>query len=303
MSSRTKALLAIILASLLWSTAGLSKIVVRELDPYVAAFLRFFVASLVILPFFLKSNIKRKHLFRDLVPLSMLATANILFYYLGLSVSTANAATLIYAGVPMLTAILAHKLIGERLNKQKIMGITMGLVGIVFIVVLPVITKGESVSGSLHGNIYFLLAIIVWSFYTIGSRRAIAVKQYSPLTVTSVFMFTACVVFAIISLFTFQTRYLTVLAQPRTVLLILHLGTLVTVATYLLYQWVVKHSSATTATLSNYIGPVFSILINVTFLKEAVTPAFLIGTALVLSGVVIASGSGLLQEVKDWVNR
>lgn len=303
MSSRTKALFAIILASLLWSTAGLSKIIVRELDPYVAAFLRFFVASLVIFPFFLREKIKRKHIIRDLVPLSMLATANILFYYLGLAVSTANAATLIYAGVPMLVAVLAHTLIGERLNRQKIAGITLGLIGIIFIAALPGIAKGESVTGHIQGNIFFLAAVIVWSFYTIGSRRAIAVKEYSPLTVTSVFMFTACIVFSIVSLFTFQTRYLTVLAQPRTVLLILHLGTLVTVATYLLYQWVVKHSSATTASLSNYIGPVFSILINVTVLKETVTPAFLIGTALVLSGVVIASGSGLLQEVKDWIHR
>ena len=51
MSTRTKALLAILLATLLWSTAGLSKIVVRTFDPYFAGFLRFFVATLVILPF------------------------------------------------------------------------------------------------------------------------------------------------------------------------------------------------------------------------------------------------------------
>lgn len=303
MSPRTKALVAIILASLLWSTAGLSKIVVRELDPYVAAFLRFFVASLVILPFFLKSNIKRKHIIRDLVPLSMLATANILFYYLGLSVSTANAATLIYAGAPMLTAILAHKLIGERLNMQKIIGITLGLVGILFIAALPTITKGESVSGTLHGNVFFLLAIIVWSLYTIGSRSAIALKGYSPLTITGVFMFTTCIVFGIVSLFTFQPRYLTILAQPSILLLFLHLGTVVTVATYLLFQWAVKHSSASTASLQNYIGPIFSVMVNVTFLKETVTPAFFIGAALVMTGVVIASGSGLLQEVKDWIHR
>ncbi|MCX6791481.1 MAG: DMT family transporter [Candidatus Gottesmanbacteria bacterium] len=303
MSSRMKALIAIILASLLWSTAGLSKIVVRELDPYVAAFLRFFVASIVILPFFLKSNVKKKHIIRDLVPLSLLATANILFYYLGLSVSTANAATLIYAGVPMLVAILAHQLIGERLNAQKIAGIILGLIGVLFIALLPVITKGESITGNIQGNLFFLLAALVWALYTVGSRNSIAAKGYSPLTVTSVFMFTACIVFAFISVFTFQSRYIGIIAQPSIILLVLHLGTLVTVFTYLLFQWAVKHSSATTASLQHYIGPIFSILVNVTVLKETVTPAFLVGTALVLIGVVIANGSGLLQEVKDWVSR
>src|SRR3972149_11325061 len=99
------------------------------------------------------------------------------------------------------------------------------------------------------------MAVVVWSFYTIGSRRAIAQKGYSPLTVTSVLMFTTTTVFFIVSLFTFQPRYLTVIAQPSTLFLFLHLGILVTVVTYLLYQWAVKHTSATTASLQNYLGP------------------------------------------------
>lgn len=302
MSSRTKALIGIIFAALLWSTAGLSKIVVRELDPYLAAFLRFFVASLVILPIFLRMYKKQKHLIRDLLPVSLLATGNILFYYIGLSLSTANAATLIYAGAPMLTAILAHFLIGERLNKQKVLGIGIGFVGISFIALLPVITHGALI-GTLSGNIFFVFAIIVWALYTIGSRRAISVKGYSPLTVTAVFFFTATAVFFVVSLFTFQPRYLPILAQPSTLLLVLHLGIFVTVVTYLLYQWAIKHSSATTASLQNYIGPIFSILVNVAILKETITPAFVAGTALVLIGVVITESSGLLQEIKDWVSR
>lgn len=295
MSSRTKALFAIIAAALLWSTAGLSKILVRELDPYLAAFLRFFVASVVILPIFLASK-KSKHMIRDLVPISLLATANILFYYIGLSLSTANAATLIYAGAPMLTATLAHMLIGERLNKQKITGILIAFLGILFITAF-------SVSGTPVGNVFFVIAIVVWSLYTIGSRQAIATRGYSPIVLSSVFFFVTTGVFFLISLFTFKPSYIPVLTAPSTILLILHLGILVTVATYLLYQWAIQHSSATTASLQNYIGPIFSILVNVTFLGETITPGFLAGTALVLTGVIIASGSGLLQEVKDWITR
>ncbi len=303
MSSRTKALIAIVCAALLWSTAGLAKIIVRELDPYIAAFLRFFVASLVILPFFLREKTSRKHLLRDLVPLSLLSAANILFYYVGLSVSTANAATLIYAGGPLLTAVLAHRLIGERLNMQKITGILLGLVGVIFVALLPVVAKNESVSANIYGNASFVVATLVWSLFTIGSRRAIASRGYSPLTVASMSIFTICIVFFVISVFTFQPRYLITLKEPSTILLILHLGTLVTVATSLLYLWAIKHSSATTASLQNYIGPVFSILVNVAFLGETVTPMFLVGTALVFMGVIVVSGSGLLQEVRDWVNR
>jgi drug/metabolite transporter (DMT)-like permease len=218
MSSRTKALFALLLGALLWSTAGLAKIIVRELDPYIAAFLRFFVASLVILPFFLKEKINRKHIIRDLVPLSLLSSANILFYYVGLLTSTANAATLIYAGVPLVTALIAHQWIGERMNFQKLIGILLGLVGIIFIAVLPTIAKGETVTGSFNGNIFFILAVLVWSLYTIGSRQAIAKRGYSPLTVSGVSIFTTTIFFLSISLFTYKPGYIPILMRPTTIL-------------------------------------------------------------------------------------
>jgi drug/metabolite transporter (DMT)-like permease len=298
-----KALIVIMLCALLWSTAGLAKIVVRELDPYAAAFLRFFVASVVILPFFIKERIQRKHFIRDLLPLSLASSANILFYYIGLRSSTANAATLIYAGVPLVTAVFAHYAIGERLNTQKLIGIFTGLIGVMFIALLPALSRGESVTGTLTGNVFFVCAVLAWSIYTIGSRHAIAEKGYSPLTVASMSIFTTCIFFLTISLSTFRPEYWSALKQPSLLLLILHLGTTVTVVTFLLYQWVIKHSSATTASLQNYIGPIFSILVNIAFLGETITPLFLVGTALVLVGVIIVSGSGLLQEAKDWINR
>ncbi len=298
-----KAVFVLILAELLWSTSGLAKIVVRELDPYVAAFLRFFIASLVILPFFLNEHVQRKNLIRDLLPLSLASAANILFYYVGLQFSTANAATLIYAGVPLVTALIAHHMIGERLNMQKIIGICIGLVGVVFVALLPAIFRGESVTGNIRGNIFFVCAVLAWSLYTIGSRKAIANQKYSPLTVASMSIFTTGALFFIISLFTFQPHYWITLKQPSLLLLILHLGTIVTVATFLLYQWVIKHSSAGTAALGNYIGPIFAILSNVIFLGEVITPAFILGTALILIGIVVISGSGLLQEAKDWINK
>ena len=112
MSSRSKALLAIVLASLLWSTAGLAKILILELNPFFAAFLRALIASLVILPFFLRDRIQWRSVLRDVFPLSLASAGNILFYYLGLMFSTANAGSLINAGIPLITLVLSHILIG-----------------------------------------------------------------------------------------------------------------------------------------------------------------------------------------------
>ncbi|MBI5619474.1 DMT family transporter [Candidatus Gottesmanbacteria bacterium] len=303
MSSRTKALLAILLAQLLWSTAGLSKIIVRTFDPYFAGFLRFFVASIVILPFFLKETSKPKHMIRDLLPFSLMGAGNMLFYFIGLQTSTANAATLIYAAVPLVTSLIARRFINERLTIRTLAGITVGLVGVILIALLPMLERGESVSGNLPGNMFFVLAAVVWSIYLIGSRHASSAKGYSPLTISSFLIFTSCAVFFIMSLFTFKTPYLAALQKPSIFLLVAHLGIFVSVATFTLYQWAIKHTSATTASLSTYIGPIFGVGVNVIALGEKITPAFVAGAVIVFTGLWIIHGKNLINEARSWAKK
>jgi drug/metabolite transporter (DMT)-like permease len=301
MSSRTKALIAILISSIFFSSAGMAKIVVRIIDPYTVAFLRFFIASVVILPIFVREKNKGKHLVRDLVPLSLFCAGNIACYYIGLTTSTANAGTLIYAGLPLVTAVLANQFLHETLRFQRIVGISIGLCGVTLIALLPLLEKGAGVTGSLPGNIFFFLAILVFPMYTILSRRAIATQGYSPITITGVSLFTTAAVFFVISLFTFNPRQLPQLVQPNIIILLLYLGIFVTALSYLLYQWAVKHSSATTVSLSSNLQPVFAIILNIIFLGESITPMFLLGGAIVISGVAIAGGGTMWREMRGWV--
>lgn len=301
MSSRTKALIAIIISSILFSSSGLAKIVVRTFDPYTAAFLRFFVASVVMLPFFLRENNRGKHVIRDLAPMSLFLAGNIACYYIGLTSSTANAATLIYAGLPLVTAILANRFIHERSTLQRLLGICIGLCGVVLIALLPVFEKGTNVTGSLFGNMFFFFAILIFPWYTIGSRRAITTLNYSPITISSVSVFVTTIIFFCISLFTFRPQYISSLFSPSILFLTLYLGIFVTATSYLLYQWAVKHSSATTAALGSYLQPVFAIILNIIFLHETVTPVFLLAGAIVFVGIFIAGGTNMWREMRGWV--
>lgn len=302
MTSPTKALLAIVGASLLWSTAGLSKIVILALDPYMAAFLRFLVASIVILPFFLKEKRGQKPI-TPLILLSLGSTANIAFFYIGLQTSTANASALIYAGVPLLTAVLAHKLIGEAITTKKIVGILVGLIGVAFIAILPALEKGQVVSGGFPGNFFFIAAVVSWTLYLIASRRIMSRHGYSPVELSSVSIFTTCIIFFIISLFTFRTSYIPRMTDPAMIFYILHLGIGVTVGTYLLLQLAIKLSSASTTSLTNYLQPVFALLFNAVFLKETITLQLIAGIVLVFTGITISSGAHVLKEVRSWTKK
>ena len=109
-------------------------------------FYRFGVAALVILPWFIKAK-KPKNMWQILVPFSLLGVGNALFFYQGITRTTASSASVIGASTPLLAAILSHYLIGERTSKEKLIGIGIGLVGALCIIILPLWGQGKSIGG------------------------------------------------------------------------------------------------------------------------------------------------------------
>lgn len=298
MSSRTKALIAIIVVSILWGTAGVSaKLLLHVLNPFVAAFYRFLIASLCILPFFLQIK-KPKGYLRSLIPLSLLSAANISFFYVGMTTTTANAATLVYAGTPLATALLAKIFIKEEISRKKLLGVLIGLLGIIFIVVLPILDKQGELVGDLRGNIFILLGLFSWAIYTVTSKQYLSHHTYTPILMTSLNFFTVCIATLGIGLITQQQFFPPEAFTLRFLLLLIYTGVFVTFVTYGLFQWAIQHISATTASLKNYLEPVLGIYLNTLLLGETITGGFIVGSILVITGVVIATGTKLVEQVK-----
>jgi len=297
------ALIAIVLASFLWSTAGVGKILVRVFDPFTATFVRFLIASLVIFPLVLKEKHKTNTWIRDLVPVATLSTVNVLFFYIGLTTSTANAATIIYTASPLLVAVLARLLIKEPLSAAKLAGILVGLVGTLLVALLPMIEKNHMVSGEFGGNLFFLGAVVAWSLYAIASRRVLRTGRYSPILLSATSIFTTTALLLPFSVVHVQPQYVSRVLDPYYLSLFLYVGIFLTVATYMLYQWAIKHSSATTASLHVYLQTVFAVAFNIVVLDEQLTVGFLIGSVLVIAGVFLATGARLYEEVRTMVSK
>lgn len=303
MTNKTKALIAIIVVSILWGTAGVSaKFLLHVLNPFVAAFYRFLIASLCVLPFFLWTK-KPKGYLRDLIPLSLLSAANIAFYYVGMTTTTANAATLVYAGTPLATAFLSKILIKEEVSRKKFLGVLIGLLGIIFIISLPILDKQGELVGDLRGNIFILLGLFSWAIYTVASKQYLSHRTYTPILMTSLNFFTVCIATLGIGLITQQQFFPPEAFTLRFLLLLIYTGVFVTFVTYGLFQWAIQHISATTASLKNYLEPVLGIYLNTLLLKETITGGFIVGTILVITGVVIATGTKLVEQVKKLLRK
>lgn len=297
MSERTKALLAILVAALLWGSAGVTaKLLLAELSPFVILFYRFVIASLVMLPLFLRAK-KPKRYLQTLIPLSMLSFGNALLFYMGIERTTSNAAYIINATTPLVTAALARIFIGERTNGKKLVGITIGLIGALFIVLLPLWNKGVGIYGDFVGNMFVTMALLCWTSYTVGNRHFAALGTYSPTILVSMNFFTTALMSGTAAFVTGQQFITPGVFRPAYILLLLYVAIPVTVVTFGFFQWAAKHVTATSASLKDYVQLVVAFGLNGLILGERITLPYIVGSVLVVLGVLIATGSRVTEKL------
>lgn len=302
MSVRHKALLALLLVSILWGTAGVvAKILIRELHPYVVLFYRFGIAALVLLPWFFKVK-KPAYMWRVLIPFSLLSSANAILFYHGISRTTVSSAAIIGASVPLVTAILSHLLIKEHTPKEKLLGIIIGLMGALYITLLPLWKEGRILGGDIIGNILLAASVLCWTLYVIGSRHFLSTDKYSPLIMAEINFLTLAVVSLFLAVSTNQLFFTPGVLEPTYLLTFVYSTIPVTVIAFGLFQWVLKHISATTASLKDYIQLVVGVALSIIVLKETVNVSFAVGSLIVVVGISIATGKSILSKIVEQVS-
>ncbi len=299
MSDRQTAFIAIFLGAILGgATAAVTKIGLAGFPSFSFVFLRFFVASICIVPFVLfKKKTVRNYL--SLIPLSLLGTFNILVFIVGIKTTTATIGQLLYAATPFLTSAILYLFYQEKLRKIKALGVIVGFIGTLIVVLLPVIEHGNSFAGDLIGNLLISVGVISWSFYMVYSRQLL--KKYSPFDITSAFIFVTTIVS--MPFFIFETATHNGWWQNLTlnsILAFFYVAIISTIATYLLNQYAIKHGGAIFASMSFYLLPVFAFLTASILLGERLTIGLAIGGVLVLVGIYFTTkGRRVEAEVKN----
>lgn len=288
MSNKIKALGALLLAVILWSfLAVISRWVVETISATTLNFLRLGVATLAFLPFFIANKPWEKSKFISLLITSLFACVNFIFFMIGLQYTSASAGHLIYVISPVLVLLVTVFLFREKINQTKIIGVTLGLVGVLFIIFLSAAEKGTTITGTEKGNLLVLVAVAGWVSYILASKKLS--KYFSPAEISS----TSIIVSFIISTFVFILQQISSPVQMnfsyQQIVAIVFIGFFGTFLTFFLYQYSIKHLSTLTASFSSYIQPITTALFEIIFLSEKLTMGFIIGGILVFSGVFLAS--------------
>ena len=288
---------AVVITPLLFSSSPIvSKILLQQFPPFSVAFLRFLIAALVIMPFWAHKALQVPKWHLLLIPTMLFGTANITLFIIGINLTIPNASQVIYTATPLVVILFSHFFLDERLTIRKLNGIIIGLIGAVSILVLPAIRYNEAVIGNLYGNTLIAIAMLTWAGYTISSRHISTKYHYSPLFLTGLSMITTMLILGTLS-FLFDDWHIVVQHITfTTFLLICYSGIGTTIATYFLYQWIIKHASATTASLNAYLQPPFGFFYAWLFLGTPLSWEFIVGTIITFIGVYLATSGKISKK-------
>lgn len=283
-SDKTIATAAVVFAVLIGGAqAPFIKIALKQTSPEVFTFLRFFISTLVLLPFFLAAKIKFNRDLPKLILVTLFSTANILLFAYGLKLTTASIGQSIYIFVPIMVTFLSYFLLKEKINSKKLSGILIGFIGAIIIILLPLFEKNTPFSGNLLGNLLVFIGALFFSFFTVLSKK-LHVK-FSPMQVTMTFSLTTA--FAMLILIFSQVSDLGSEIKnfsSETFFAIFYVGVLGTAISYIFYQYAIKHGSPTIASTILYLQPATTILVAAILLGERITLGFVIGAILAVIG-------------------
>ena len=139
MSKRNLALIGATIVSLIYGlTFTIAKDVMPTyINPYGFIVLRVFGATILfwMVSFFIKTEKVQKQDFPRIIACALFGVAlNMLTFFKGLSYTSPISASVIMVSTPIIVLILSSIIMKERMQKRKVFGIILGLIGTAFLI-------------------------------------------------------------------------------------------------------------------------------------------------------------------------
>lgn len=278
--------MAVILANIIWGAGSpIFKWSLQEMPPLTFAFLRFSLASLILLPLVLhKLHVKKQDIL-DLIFLAFFGfTLNISLFLVGITLTKSINAPIIGSAGPVFLVIGAIVYLKERPKRRTIIGALISLLGILIITLQPVLL--HSSEGSLLGNALLILSTISSVIYTLLLKKIAG--KYDSFTLTFWTFAIGAVTFLPGALFEGHGQLLITGLHTQALLGIAYGAFFSSIVGYLAYTYAVRVVDMSEIGTFMYLDPVAAILIAYPLLGEKVTSAYILGAILVFLGIFFA---------------
>jgi drug/metabolite transporter (DMT)-like permease len=290
-SERQIALVLLFIAPALFCSNMLTARLVHDSFPPVAlAFWRWFVTLGLLLPFTATALWRhRREILREWRDVLILGALGMgvcgAFVYIAADTTSATNIGLIYAASPIVIVALARLFYHEPLSPLQTAGILLSLAG-----VIAIVGRGDlQLLASLNfapGDLWVVAAMSGWAVYAIMLR-------HRPSALPMMTRFAAIVAGGVVILLPFTVNEglsgdLPALA-PRSFLTVGFLAVFASFGAYQVYGLVQRILGAGPTSLLMYLIPVYNSLLAYLLLGEALHSYHLLGAALVLPGIYLAT--------------
>lgn len=277
------------------------KFTLGDFPPMVLIFLRGLIAALLLSPviFFLKEKFTIQKEKKLLLASGILFALNWILFAFGIQRTTVIMGQLIYLPTPIIVAIVGYFTLREKLTSDQIIGLIMTVVGMIILIQGTIASKDSTSFGEPMGNFIIFLGLLAWSLYTITSRKISQI--YSPMRLTFINLLVVTLISFVILMFP-QPRQNFSFSNVSTsgIIGLIAVATINSIGFFGLFQWLIKNTSAFTASLILYPTTVLASIVGIIFFKERLTVNLIVGGILVLIGVFIATS---LKHVKNYARR
>lgn len=281
---------------LLW---GLQQVVLKLAAPDISALmqiaLRSALSALMVYPL-IQAGVRRQLWSRSYLPAGLLV--GVLFaleFYLvaeALRYTSASHTIVLLYTAPIFVALGLHwKLPSEHLSPLQWGGILVAFSGIVMSFLFRTHTDQAMQASMLWGDLLALMAGIFWAATTVSVR----LTRLAEAPATQTLFYQLLMGGMLLLPLAWMTGQATVNWTTLSISSLIFHTVVISFASYLIWFWMLKKYLASRLGVFSFLTPVFGMIFGILLLDEEVEMNFIIGTIMVMLGVVLVSLQGWLK--------
>ncbi len=282
--------LLVCLTYLMWAlNVVLGRTAAGHVPPVTLTMGRWIPAILILLPFAWPHLKRDWPVIRANLPILFIlgftgTTGYAVACYVGLQYTEALNGLLIQCTMPLMIGVMSFILVGDRLTARQLVGIVVSLLGVMAILLRGELEALRSIRFN-PGDLWFVVAVVIFSFYAPLMRKSPKIHPLSFLTITAI---TGTLVIVPLYLWEVATVPLPTF-DLKAVLICLYLAVFPSVLAYICYNRGVQLIGPNRVAALYPMIVVFGSVLAFLFLGEQPQGYHLIGTVLIVGGVLLAT--------------
>ncbi|MBS1515636.1 MAG: DMT family transporter [Bacteroidetes bacterium] len=265
-----------------------AKYTVAQISPLSLAFLRFGMATVLLLLVCahkkVNLRIEKEDFTKFLFTGFLVIPFNQIVFLVGIKLSAASHSGVLYSCTPMIVYVCSIFLKHEKFQLKKIFTISLTIIGIFLIFYENIVNVNKDGNEILIGDILLFFAVLSFGMYLAFSKNLIV--KYGSLKAQTLSFSIGSIMYIPIFLYDIQNVNFSGVNFYGW-LGYIHLTFIVAFASYFLYSYTTKFIHTSTLTTLTNMAPVFTLIFSWILLKESLSYFFIIGAVITFIGVFL----------------